>query len=285
MTSKKRVIIGVIVLFVIMLGRICMNSKTERGLFSWEKDAIVNSEKLFEDMEKLGITEVYQYMSDQVEPETMKEFLVSGKEREIEVFYLTGEPDWAFAELEEALIEEIDKVIAINKLAGQAAFKGIVFDVEPHALNEWQENTDELMKSYVNNMKNAYVHAAEHDIMVILCIPYYYDILGYIEELETLITDACDGIAIMNYYRDMEISNMEAEAAYASKHDKFIITIYEMKEAGTYGLTEKNTYHELGFKPVIENFKELCKSFRGQSVKMAYHDYEAVKEVMQKNRK
>ncbi len=277
--QKRKWILYILFVFAIVAG--CKKEESEIGLFSWKKEALSDCETLFADMKSLGITEVYQAISDSIESDVVEEFLASAQEKQMSVYLLVGEPDWALEEDAENLIEKIDRVVEINALVEEEAhLKGIMVDVEPYLLDEWDEDSDELMKSYVESMKCAHEYATKQGVRMILCIPYFYDNKEYDEELETLIADGCDGVAVMNYYRNSEISNIKEEVAYVEKYDKIIISIYEMKEAGSHGLTEKNTYHELGFDVVKENFKEMLEEYEESKIKMAYHDYEAMKEVM-----
>lgn len=276
--QKRNRMWSVLLLLLCMSG--CEAPVTEAGLFSWKESAIEDYETLFANMKELGMVELYQYFSDDIEPEVIKEFLETASEKEIEVYLLTGEPEWALEEDAESLLEELQWAEEINELVEEdARLKGIMVDVEPYLLEEWDSDRDEVMRCYVDAMKETYDCATEQDMEMLLCIPYFYGKMGCSEELETLIAEACDGVAVMNYYRDSEIAHIEEEALYAGKYEKEIITIYEMKEAGSHGLTPQNTYFELGFEAVKENFREVYEAYKKQNIRMAYHDYEAVKEI------
>lgn len=254
----------------------------EKGLFSWEKSTIVDCDVFFEDTKKLGITEVYQEISKDFEMEEVEQFLKAAKKSETSVYMLIGEAEWALEEDAEHLIAEIKRVASMNQSVSKSTrLKGVMVDVEPYLLEDWEENSDKVMKSYVTGMKKAYEYARECEIEMILCIPYFYDTKGHEEELENLIADACDGIAVMNYYRDSEIEHIQTEAELASYYGRSITTIYEMKEAGSHGLTEQNTYYQLGIEAALANYKELQAAYEEWHINMAYHDYEAVKEVME----
>jgi len=282
--SAGLIVLISIVFFVAVIGifaYMASGNSAGIGLFSWEKSAIIEKKAFFDDAESLGITEVYQEIAPSLQPEAVEEFLKEAQERNIDIYMLVGEAEWALQEDAKEIIKEIDRILLMNNNSEEAAYiKGIMVDVEPYSLEEWKQDSVGTMRMFVDSMKTAYAYANKNDIKMMLCIPYHYDKKGFEKELEELTAQACDGIAVMNYYRDKEIPNMETEAEYAAGYDKMMITIYEMKAAGTHGLTEKNTYHELGFEPVIKNFRKVCKAFRGQNIKMAYHDYEAVKEVM-----
>lgn len=285
--QKRKVVLILIIsiiLFTIFIGTVVwvmQRNSRNIGLFSWEKSAVIEEEIFFENMKDLGITEVYQEMSVSLEEEDIKDFLEEARERTIDIYMLVGEAEWAVEEDAKGLIDAIDRLILINgNLKEEACIKGILVDVEPYLLDEWKHESDKIMHGYVEAMKKAYAYANKNGLKMILCIPYFYDIKGFDKELEELVALACDSIAVMNYYRDLEVSNIEKEISYAEKYGKTVVTIYEMKVAGTHGITEKNTYGHLGFCAVKENFKILQKTYKKQRIMMAYHDYEAVKEVL-----
>ena len=280
-TVGLAVSIGMLI-FVAVIGiaaYVADRTPVETGIFSWEKSAIMEKETFFEDIASLGVTEVYQEIAPTLPSEKIVEFLEEAQRRNVDVYMLVGEAEWALQEDAEELIKVIDRVLLLNSKSEEVRYiKGIMVDVEPYSLEEWKQDSAGTMRMFAQAMKTAYAYANMNEIEMILCIPYHYDKKGFEKELEELTAQACDGIAVMNYYRDKEIQNMETEAACAAGYDKSVITIYEMKAAGTHGLTEKNTYHELGFEPVTANFRKVRRAFPGQDIKMAYHDYEAVKE-------
>ena len=100
--------------------------------------------------------------------------------------------------------------------------------------------------------------------------------------MEELIKTCCDGIAVMNYYRDSEIKNIATEVELVRKHNKEIITIYELKRANGKGIKEVNTYHNKGLDAVKRNYASLLDAYPGQTISIAYHDYQALKEVLKK---
>ena len=158
--------------------------------------------------------------------------------------------------------------------------KGVVYDVEPYLLEEWKQEPWTVMDSLAEGMREAVLLAHEKGLEVIYCIPYYYDTLGLTSQLETLVRDCCDQVAVMNYYRGKEAEHIQTESALAKKYGKALITIYELKAPGGHGLVEENTYHSQGLKAARDNFSQLQEVYGEQTISMAFHDYEALKEVI-----
>ena len=84
----------------------------------------------------------------------------------------------------------------------------------------------------------------------------------------------------MNYYRGSEVQNIAAEAALARKHGKGIITIYELQKADGRGILEVNTYYQSGLKALEESYISVKQAYPDQPVSIAYHDYKALREVL-----
>lgn len=270
---------------------ICMGSvkkeeeaEPDRMLFSWYKSAITKeSDKLFSTMKELKANKLYQYFPASLKDEEVVEFLTKAKEEGIEVFLLTGEREWAFDGNGKAQIAILEKIERLNALVPQdAGIKGVVYDVEPYLMEEWETEADQIMRTYLHAMKKTHDEAQKKGLCMVACIPYHFDTKGYEYELKELIKDGCDEVAVMNYYRKQEIALIKTEASYAKKYNKPITSIYEFKPVGVHGLVSENTYNRKGVKAAVENFEELRKKYSGQQVNMGYHDYEDIKEVMKR---
>lgn len=253
---------------------------SDAGLFSWKDDALQQQEQLFGLMEEQRLNVLYQHFSGDAEQQSIAAFLQQAAEQDIAVYYLTGDPLWALQEDADSLCSELERVLELNQSQGGQGLKGVVFDVEPYLLDEWEEDrAQDVMDAFVKCMKTAYERAATLGLEVVLCIPYFFDTKGFEAELETLIGYCCDQVAVMNYYREKEIEHIETEAALARAYDKGLITIYELKPPGSHDLTERNTYYQEGLQAVADNFAQMKSAFPEQELSMALHDYKALEEV------
>lgn len=270
------------------------------GLFSWGAELVNQTDgELFSLLKQQGLTALYQnFSSKNSRQEQMSLFAESAMKAGITVYHLTGDPYWGLDPNGEQLCEAVEEAAAYNRRIKRKFLErreedgqkwetvpqlaGIVLDVEPYTLKEWDRNRSKVMKDFVSGMKKAYQLARKYDLEVILCVPWYYDGKGQQKGLEELIKTCCDGIAVMNYYRDSEIKNIAAEVELVRKHNKEIITIYELKRANGKGIKEVNTYHNKGLDAVKRNYASLLDAYPGQTISIAYHDYQALKEVLKK---
>lgn len=124
----------------------------------------------------------------------------------------------------------------------------------------------------------AYQHIEKTNLKLILCIPYYFDDLGFSSCLEELVTDACDGLAIMNYYRNNEAKHISYEVSLCRKYDKQCINIYEFLEPGRHELKDINTYYHQGIEAAKNSFNSLQQEF-GNELGLSFHDYETVRRL------
>lgn len=252
------------------------------GLFSWKSDVLAAGarEALFDCMEKQELTELYQYISPETEADTVKEFLRAAAKRSIPVYLLAGEPEWGLDESGAAICVAVERTSAYNAGLEEASrLRGVLIDAEPYLIDEWEENSSSIMKSYVSAMTRAYAAAEAEQLELIACIPYFYDELGYQSELDSLVHGGCHTLAIMNYNKEKEAVNIENEAALAQTYQRPLITIYELQAPGIHDLKERNTYYHDGIDAVRESWKALRKKLEFPQLSYALHEYQALQEV------
>lgn len=256
--------------------------KETRALFSWKDSEVLEGRtQLFTTMKEQKLNTLYQRFSGELRKEDIQDFLVEAAKNKIDVYLLDGSPEWAMEEEGESMCRQVEKALEIKQAAEEnQGVKGILFDVEPYLLEEWdKQGPQKIMDNFVKGMKVAYKKAKDSDLEVILCIPYFYDDLGVSKQLEDLIESGCDSVAIMNYYQGKEYKNIKREAELAFEYKKKLINIYELQAPGKHGLKDKNTYYEEGIIAVEENFAALRAAFRRKDISIAFHEYEALKEV------
>lgn len=282
--KKKLVIIILIGAAIVFSGcSLVEKGQQTRALFSWKASEVLEGHtEIFETMKKHQLNTLYQEVSEELEEKDVLDFLVEAKKEKIDVYMLAGSPDWALDESGESMHRQLNRVLEINSKAGEnQGIKGVLFDVEPYLLETWEEqSSEEIMDTFVKSMKKVYEKAKKNGLEMIICIPYFYDNLGFSEQLEDLIRSGCGSVAIMNYYQGKEYENIQLEVELADKYEKGIINIYELQAAGKHDLKDKNTYHEEGIKAVEENFKELQEKLSGKDISIAFHEYRALKELL-----
>ena len=260
------------------------NDKTlnyDKSIFSWDKLSVLEpKENLFDVMEKYGIKTIYQSFSNELPEKKISKFLESCFEYNYQVYYLCGDPEDALDQDAGKMIEDIDDAAVIKEYDNNNVLKGILFDVEPYLLDEWEIQPDKTIQQFADNLQIAYKKAKENKLEMIVCIPYYYDTKGFSDFLEKLIKDGCDGIAIMNYYQKNEYEHIKKEVELAKKYNKTCINIYEFQSSGKYDLADENTYYEEGIEKAEENFKVLRNKLDSNNLVLGFHEYKAIKGLM-----
>ncbi len=283
---------GIATLIIVLIGVLltgCSEKEEEsniRALFSWKQSAVLNErEILFSTMKECKLNTLYQEFSSELKEEEIITFLEEASKEQIDIYLLTGSPEWALEEDGASMIRQIKKVLTMNDhVSDKEIVKGVLFDVEPYLLEEWDTlGNQQVMDRYVKGMQAVYQEAKDSGLEVILCIPYFYDNKGVSKQLESLIRSSCDRIAIMNYYRGKEKENIEFEVSLAAKYKKKVINIYELQAPGQYDLQDVNTYYQEGIYAVEANYNAVRAAYRESTdIALAFHHFEALKEVMKR---
>lgn len=241
-----------------------------RSIYSWsstyirpEKESVVH-----EVMETLDCDTIYQDFSTDNTVEEILNYLDRRDADGHRVYYLCGDSSWANETDAASMLRELYHVIEINEAAqeaGIAKIYGIQYDVE-------RLNTTERMNQVVENYKIVYEVAKAHDIKVEACIDYRLDSeYGFYDQLEDLVANGCDSLAIMNYYkRNSEARHIQYEVALCGQYGKDLVNITEMQPVGSHGLTEDNTYYNDGIEAVEKMWRGLDSVF-DHEIGFSYH--------------
>lgn len=289
----QRILITVVLVLLFLGGRFWGNQQGERydqareriletSVFSWESTYMEeeNEEALAAALDKLDCSVIFQNFEG-VPDQLTKEFLRRRKQSGQAVYALAGAAEYALEKDAGSMIKEIDRIAEINKqLSGGVRIEGLVLDVEPYTLEQWDKDSKDVMITYVMNVKMAYAHAKKQKLVLYLCIPNFYDRTGYEKQLENLIAEGCDGIAIMNYNKADEAGQIETEIRLAQQYEKGVINITELQRPGVWDLTSENTYYEDGMDAVRESWDRLQKAYPDAKLGFSYHYLEPAMEIM-----
>lgn len=255
------------------------------SMFSWEAEIMeaVHSEELNMAMSRLGCTAVFQEIKADSDKELVKEFLTRQAESGYEVYGLAGDAEWGLDGDCSPMEDVLQFMADVNgELGAEKGFKGIVWDIEPYLTDAWDEKPDVVMAQYVDHCVELYQQAGDANLKTILCIPYFYDQQNFVEQLERLIADGCDGVAIMNYYKKDEIGQIKNEEYLTRKHGKVLIQITELQKEGRHELTEENTYYRDGIPAVQRSWKKIKEAFPDGKIGFSYHYLKPVLELLER---
>ena len=256
----------------------------DRAMYSWGHDYIYpkNEDILQKVMELTECNILYQEVAYNAPASEVAAFLKRRGEHNQIVYYLCGNASWGIEKDAASMLKQVERVVSYNKSAGNYKFVGIQFDVEPYCLDDFEANADKYMAQYVKNCKLAYAAAHKEGLLVEVCIPYWWESsYGYQEELEDIIANACDSIAVMNYYKKQtEAEHIETEVELCRKYNKRIINVTEMQAPGLHGLTENNTYYNDGIDAVEEMWNSLDAFFQYEDLGYSYHYLDVLIELL-----
>jgi len=282
-------ILCIVAVIILMISRLRNDEKPQKGfgMFSWNEDILAeeHSEELSECIGKADVTLIYQQFSESsFQNGTASSFVKEMQRENVEVYALMGDAKWTYENGGDRLIEHVEHVVTYNKSQdSKGKIKGVMVDVEPYLLGEWDEGEDVrkvLMQDYLNCIQRGYTYAVRNGLVFLVCIPTFYDATSP-DVLERLIADACDGIAVMNYNRTDEYGQMEREVDLAREYDKKVICIYELQESGLHDLEEINTYAGEGLQKLWESADSLKQEFGYEKLQFAYHYYEPLKALLE----
>lgn len=254
------------------------------GIFSWEGMYLEpeQEERIQYAMEKLGCWAIYQGIPSKADEDMVLDYLKRRHKAGQDVYYLAGAPEWGLETDASSMVSKVRTVGRWNRKAGESGFTGIVWDVEPYLLDEWDESREEMMELFVKNCEASYREAEKNGLAVILCIPYFYDSSGVGGYLEQLVDTGCDAIAIMNYNKRDEKGQIAFEYQLAQKYGKGIINVTELQEPGYHELTEKNTYFYDGIDAVADSWETLKGEYSDPAIGFAWHYLDPILGILER---
>ena len=229
--------------------------QTAPAVFSWNTASLDQTSFL----EKLGVRTVFQEVPAGEDAQVLEAL------SEFDVYLLTGDPNMELEQMKEAV------------LRARQGYAGLVLDVEPYGGDAWstEQNREAILNTYCDQMEQLYAYAQEQSVELVLCVPYWYDDLGFSDQLERIVK-SCDGVCVMNYSRGNEQGNIQSEYELAQKYCKKLWTAYELTQSDGEGVLESNTYHDQGIRAVTDNYS---KYFSNTGIGLAYHDLDSVREA------
>ena len=277
----KKSIAVIIIMWILGIGEFSganmmrLPFENDCGVFSWYREDL-EDESFFDICSQTVITEVYQMFEHECTDDSVVSFVKRASDRNVKVYALCGEKEWAYDENGSEMIAEIEHIKKINEsISEEAKIRGIVFDIEPHMLEDWDLNQKDIVKSLTSAIQKSFDTC--DGLEMYICVPFYYDDLGYTDVLEEWVAKSCDGLMVMNYSVGHEEGNIVTEVKLCEKYNKRIVNIYELQRDGTNGVEQVNTYYGKGLKKVLMNFSFLKMKYQYDKLGIAYHEYNSLK--------
>lgn len=184
---------------------------TTRATWIWQTDLIKDGgEELLHFASDEGINLIYLQIDRQLPPEIYEAFIKRAHENQIAVHALGGDPRWALTEHREDMLGLADWVLNYNgKVSTGARFDGIHLDIEPYVLAQWEDETDEVISTWEQNLIMFLSQASGSDLELGIDIPFWFDryTLGNGTSLNEWLIGTFDQVTVMAYRNQVESEN------------------------------------------------------------------------------
>lgn len=255
--------------------------KEQRGMFEWTEETLENPESTKDLVEALHITRWYQELPEDFDDSELSEFISYMSGLNVKVYALAGSVEWGYESDGESFIQVLKALAEYNQSVDETSrIEGIMADIEPYTSGKWEKDREKHMDNYVMGMTKAYEYAQLNGLRMVVCIPRHYDDQGLESQLETLIANACDEVAVMDYDCGNEVEKIETEAVYAQKYGKELHCILEFQEVGKHGLVEEKTYRNKGIEAAWKAWKEVEDAYSQLDLVWDYHWTKPVREML-----
>lgn len=252
------------------------------GLYSWSSiETEADLEALLQVIEEVSAGEVYQhYTEDELQDRLPREMITELSEKNIDVWYVTGAPEWGIDETGAEIRRAVSMVALYNCMVPEdARFAGIQLDVEPYLTDNWDEDKQKVMELWYRALYRGKILAEDYDVPVMICVPRWMDAVNK-DVFERMLRDCCDEVAIMNYDRRDEAEGIGPEMELALKHHRPVICVSELTQPGRHGLTEDHTYYHAGLDELHRAWQRLSEAYPDNDLRFAYHHMGPLKEML-----
>lgn len=254
------------------------------GLYSWNSiKTEAELDALLQVIEKVPVGEIYQYYEEsELQDRLPRDMITRLSEKKIDVWYLTGAPEWGIDETGEEIRRAVSMVALYNCMVPKKArFAGIQLDVEPYLTDNWEKDKQETMERWYKALYRGKTLAAEYGIPVMICVPRWMDAVNK-DIFEKMLRDCCDEIAIMNYDRRDESEGIKPEMELALKYNRPVICVSELSQPGKHGLTEEHTYYHAGLDELHKAWQRLSEDYPHNALRFAYHYVNSLREILER---
>lgn len=256
--------------------------ENRNGLYSWSSiETESDLDVLLQVIEKVPVGEIYQhYGESELQDRLPRDMITRLSEKKIDVWYVTGDPEWGIDETGKEIRRAVSMVALYNCMVPEEArFAGIQLDVEPYLTDNWEEDKQEVMELWYKALYRGKTLAEGYGIPVMICVPRWMDAVNK-DVFEKMLRDCCDEVAIMNYDRRDEAEGIKPEMELALKYDRPVICVSELTQPGKHGLTEEHTYYYVGLDKLHEAWQSLSEDYPHNDLRFAYHHISPLKEML-----
>ncbi|KGP92006.1 hypothetical protein N780_15940 [Pontibacillus chungwhensis BH030062] len=260
--------------------------KSRKSVWLWDSKAVSDRpDETIQFLDSHHINHVYLHYNPLVE-DHYPYFISSLNQMGVTVHALMGAPHWG---LEENIPEgkhRMDRVMAYNNEVSETAqFKGIHFDIEPHVLDEWDTDRENVVTQWSNSSQIYVDYAKDNGFIVGSDLPFWTDgpsVAPYDPNFYKNMIDRQDYVTVMAYRNTALGSNSitslsENEVLYANS-SKVEIGVELKPHYLDYVSFDDKTYIEMEYE-----LAEVRRYFKGMHAKgfagTTYHSYTQWKDL------
>ncbi|KGX91105.1 hypothetical protein N781_05255 [Pontibacillus halophilus JSM 076056 = DSM 19796] len=268
------------------------NQDRVKATWIWDTSSVEESpQEVVEFAKQEGINRIYVHVSTKdFRPEQYRDFIEEAGKRDIEVFALGGDPNWALSKHKRTVQGFASIVQTYNEnVPEEAQFQGIHVDIEPYLLPKWEGNQEQVVKDWMGNVEALVQQVKEDDsLMVSGDFPFWIHKITVPNGDETLsnwMLGQLDSMTVMAY-RDQatgpnsikSIVTPLMEEASDNNHSLVVaVNIINTSEG------DHTTFYGKGSEALTSELTKLNKELRKEAgyAGIAIHDYKNWKQEIQ----
>lgn len=244
----------------------------------WNPYLIQNKDATLTQLKEHEVNRVYLFIDPDFPATYYKSFIKEAKTRGIDVFALSGAPNWVLPEHNKKMYQFIYWVKQYNSSASpEEQFSGIHLDVEPYVLPQWSENSDTVIGLWMDTVSGFVEEVkADTDLTVGMDMPVwlnYTDVrdgYGGRTTLSNWFIGKVDQVTLMAYVDNAKgiTESVQQEMAEADRAGVPVLVAVETvnnNEHGTSFYDKGSAVMKTELNSVIETLR-VHPSFRGYSV-------------------
>ncbi|KHF39724.1 hypothetical protein [Halalkalibacter okhensis] len=174
----------------------------------WDTQRFIdNKEPYFQFLEQNNITKLYVQIDPGIAYEKYESMIGEATARGMVVFAIDGAKDWVYST--EELRYKLGWLHTYHLQVGEASqFSGLLVDVEPYLLPEWEKEQLTLLTGYVKLIDEAADFTRKHNLPFEVAIPFWFhelELRG--QRFLDVLGSSIDTFVIMSYRTDVEGEN------------------------------------------------------------------------------
>ncbi|EHQ62364.1 hypothetical protein PDENDC454_10750 [Paenibacillus dendritiformis C454] len=256
----------------------------QQATWVWQAERIVSDpEQLLSFAKNNQIDVMYLHIHPDVPESAYRQFVRQAAKEGIEVHALAGDPTWALPEYRGRMMDFLHKIQHYNAQAAEdERFRGIHLDIEPYVLPQWEEDANEIIHAWMDNL-DVFLEAGrkEGSLEFGVDIPVWFDGYAGTDPSDASLTESVmkrfDYTTLMAYRHELEGDNgilalIREEMAIGDRlGTKVLVGINAKPMPGE----EHTTFANQGAAAMNDALKQIGASLAGHSSYggTAVHDY------------